>query len=133
MAFNLLNAERDRTAYAARAAFTSQPYVMYSRHRWQAVRQMLAHEAAVDPPDVWYFDHLDSFQYVDLCGSTPFVVDCHNVYSELVGRTGDESGGQRARERRHSPHAGQQRSPRRRGQRSTPINRATLARSSRSS
>ena len=79
---------------AARAAFTSQPYVMYSRHRWQAVRQMLAREAAVDPPDVWYFDHLDSFQYADLCGSTPFVVDCHNVYSELVGRTGDESRGE---------------------------------------
>ena len=78
---------------AARAAFTFQPYVMYLRHRWHAVRQLLAREAAADPPDVWYFDHLDSFQYADLCGSTPFVVDCHNVYSELAGRTGDESRG----------------------------------------
>jgi glycosyltransferase involved in cell wall biosynthesis len=54
---------------------------------------MLQQEATVDPPDVWYFDHLDSMQYAELCGSTPFVVDCHNVYSELVSRTGDESRG----------------------------------------
>jgi glycosyltransferase involved in cell wall biosynthesis len=81
-----------REAYrAARAAATAQPYVMYSRHRWRAVQEALAREAIVDPPDVWYLDHLDSFVYASVCGTTPFVLDCHNVYSELVERTADES------------------------------------------
>jgi len=72
---------------------------------------------------------------------SPIIVAQHGAETPLERRisldgaviVGDEPGGQGARERRHSQDAGQQRSPRRRGQRSPPINRATLARSSGSS
>jgi glycosyltransferase involved in cell wall biosynthesis len=74
----------------ARATVAAEPYVLYRRHRWRAVRAALRSAIALDPPDVCYLDHLDSFVYADACGDTPLVLDLHNVYSELTGRTADE-------------------------------------------
>ena len=74
----------------ARAAVAAEPYVLYRRHRWRAVRAALRAAISLDPPDVCYLDHLDSFVYADDCGQTPLVIDLHNVYSELTARTAEE-------------------------------------------
>jgi glycosyltransferase involved in cell wall biosynthesis len=74
----------------AHAAVAAEPYVLYRRHRWSAVRAALRSAVAQDPPDVCYLDHLDSFVYAGACGSTPLVIDLHNIYSELAARTAAE-------------------------------------------
>jgi glycosyltransferase involved in cell wall biosynthesis len=71
----------------AHATVAAEPYVLYRRHRWQAVRAALRSAVAQDPPDVCYLDHLDSFVYAGACGSIPLVIDLHNVYSELAARS----------------------------------------------
>jgi glycosyltransferase involved in cell wall biosynthesis len=71
----------------AHATVAAEPYVLYRRHRWSAVRAALRLAVAQDPPDVCYLDHLDSFVYARACASTPIVIDLHNVYSELAART----------------------------------------------
>jgi glycosyltransferase involved in cell wall biosynthesis len=77
----------------ARATVAAEPYVLYRRHRWQAVRAALRSAMSQDPPDVCYLDHLDSFVYADACGATPLVMDLHNVYSELTARAATEQRG----------------------------------------
>ena len=72
-----------------RAAAVGDPYVMYARHRRRGVLHTLAREAAAEAPDLWYLDHLDSCLYAP--SDAPFVVDCHNVYSEVARRTGEAS------------------------------------------
>lgn len=62
---------------------------MYARHRHDAVRERLLQEAEAEAPDLWYLDHLDSFVYAP--SDVPFIVDCHNVYSEVARRTGEGS------------------------------------------
>ena len=71
----------------AHATVAAEPYVLYRRHRWSAVRAALRLAVAQDPPDVCYLDHLDSFVYAGACASTPIVIDLHNVYSELAARS----------------------------------------------
>jgi glycosyltransferase involved in cell wall biosynthesis len=75
----------------ARATIAAEPYVLYRRHRWQAVRAALRSAISGDAPDVCYLDHLDSFVYAADCGSTPIVIDLHNIYSELTARAADEA------------------------------------------
>jgi glycosyltransferase involved in cell wall biosynthesis len=75
---------------AASAAARGEPYVLYRRHDRRAVRAELRRQIAVEPPDLFYFDHLDSLVYDDLRGRTPAVIDLHNVYSTLVRRVADE-------------------------------------------
>lgn len=70
----------------ARAAVAAEPYVLYRRHRWSAVRAALRSAIAQEPPDVCYLDHLDSFVYAGACGSSPIVLDLHHVYSEVAAR-----------------------------------------------
>jgi glycosyltransferase involved in cell wall biosynthesis len=77
---------------AATAAATGQPYVLYRRHDRRAVRAALRYQLAVAPPDVLYFDHLDSFVFQGLRPQTPFVIDFHNVYSTLARRSAREQG-----------------------------------------
>lgn len=76
---------------AARAAVTGEPYVMYARHRRRGVIHAITREIAAEPPDVWYLDHLDSSVYAP--SRAPFVIDCHNIYSEVARRTGTTGGG----------------------------------------
>jgi hypothetical protein len=80
---------RDAAAVTVAAA-NREPYVMYARHRHREVQKQLLREAAVQQPDLWYLDHLDSFVYAP--SNAPFIVDCHNVYSEVARRTGDGLG-----------------------------------------
>ena len=68
-----------------------EPYVMFGRHRRQAVARALAAEAARIRPDVLYLDHLDSFVYADTVPDVPIVLDLHNVYSRLAARAADRS------------------------------------------
>jgi len=63
-----------------------EPYVMYRRHYRTRVAAALRELAIQDPPDVLYFDHLDSFVYPD-CAGAMTVGDLHNVYSTLLART----------------------------------------------
>jgi polysaccharide biosynthesis protein PslH len=70
-----------------------EPYVMFGRHRRDAVARALAAEAARIRPDVLYLDHLDSFVYADTVPDVPIVLDLHNVYSRLAARAaGDRAG-----------------------------------------
>jgi glycosyltransferase involved in cell wall biosynthesis len=75
---------------ALQAALVSEPYVLFRRHRWSAMRAALRQEIDRQRPDICYLDHLDSFVYADVCGDRPLVLDLHNVYSELVERTARE-------------------------------------------
>src|SRR5271166_4658935 len=71
---------------AAMAAARREPYVVYRRHDWPAVRAELERQIAIKPADVLYLDHLDSLVYADLRRRPPTVIDLHNVYSTLVQR-----------------------------------------------
>jgi glycosyltransferase involved in cell wall biosynthesis len=75
---------------AATAAARGEPYVLYRRHDRRAVRTELAHQIAIEPPDVFYFDHLDSLVYDGLRRQIPAVIDLHNVYSRLARRVSTE-------------------------------------------
>ena len=70
-----------------------EPYVFYHRHHSHGVRRALAAAVAAWRPDLLYLDHLDSFVYADVAAGRPFVLDLHNVYSQLTLRS--------AREHRH--------------------------------
>ena len=70
-----------------------EPYVMFGRHRRQAVARALAAEAARIRPDVLYLDHLDSFVYADTVPDVPIVLDLHNVYSRLAARAATDRAG----------------------------------------
>jgi polysaccharide biosynthesis protein PslH len=74
-----------------RAAATGEAYVMYARHRRRAVLRTLEREVRAQAPDLWYLDHLDSCVYAP--HDRPFIVDCHNVYSEVARRTGEAARG----------------------------------------
>ena len=74
---------------ALSALLRSEPYVMYRRHRHQAVADALPRVASDVAADVLYFDHLDGFAYPDVPG-TAVVGDLHNVYSMLLARTAAE-------------------------------------------
>jgi len=67
-----------------------EPYVLYGRHRWHAVRQAISREVDRRRPALLYLDHLDSYLFHDLAPHTPRLVDLHNVYSLLVARTAGE-------------------------------------------
>ena len=45
---------------AASAAMRAEPYVQYHRHNRRAVRTELVRQLAIEAPDVFYGDHLDS-------------------------------------------------------------------------
>lgn len=73
------------------AVVRREPYVMYRRHAWPAVRAAWLNENRMRPADVWYCDHLDSYLYANSGRARPPVVlDLHNVYSLLARRTADE-------------------------------------------
>jgi polysaccharide biosynthesis protein PslH len=71
----------------------SEPYVMYRRHAWPRVRQVLKSEISVFRPHVLYFDHLDGAVYRQVAPNLPATIDLHNVYSLLVRRSADEESG----------------------------------------
>ncbi len=75
---------------AARAAVAGEPYVMFRRHDHRRIRDELARQAAIEQPDLYYLDHLDSLVYSNLSGMSPVVLDLHNVYSLLVRRVSGE-------------------------------------------
>lgn len=75
---------------AARAAVLGEPYVMFRRHDHRRIRNELARQAAIEQPDLYYLDHLDSLVYSNLGGMSPIVLDLHNVYSLLVRRVSRE-------------------------------------------
>lgn len=77
-------------AGAVWAALQHEPYVLYRRHGWSAVRATLTAEIALDAPDVLYLDHLDSFQFADRTLASRTVIDLHNVYSLIVEREAAE-------------------------------------------
>jgi len=82
---------RHREAWrAASAAIARQPYVFYRRHHWEAVQAELERQSALESPDVFYLDHLDSLVYRPLLPGTPAVIDLHNVYSTLADRAASE-------------------------------------------
>ena len=74
------------------ATVRNQPYVMYRRHAWPAVRAAWRDQVRRTAPDVLYLDHLDSFLYAASNGraSPPAVIDLHNVYSLLARRSSEE-------------------------------------------
>ena len=73
------------------AVVRREPYVMYRRHAWPAVRASWLNEQRTRPADVWYCDHLDSYLHADsVSPRPPVVLDLHNVYSLLARRTADE-------------------------------------------
>ena len=73
------------------AAVHREPYVMYRRHAWPAVRAAWLNEHRTRPADVWYCDHLDGYLYASASlPRPPVVLDLHNVYSLLARRTADE-------------------------------------------
>lgn len=75
---------------AARAAVLGEPYVMFRRHDNRRVRDEMARQAAIEQPDLYYLDHLDSLVYSDLGGMRPIVLDLHNVCSLLIRRVSRE-------------------------------------------
>jgi glycosyltransferase involved in cell wall biosynthesis len=77
-------------ARVATAALRSEPYVMYRRHAWRPVERTLRLEAASQPPDVLYLDHLDSFVYTRHRHAPVIVGDMHNIYSLLATRAASE-------------------------------------------
>ena len=70
------------------AAVRREPYVMYRRHDWSAVRRVWEAEVGRFRPDVVYLDHLDGFLF--RVPGVPAVLDLHNIYSLLARRTADE-------------------------------------------
>ena len=85
---------RTEAGRVARAAFSQQPYVMYRRHDWKAVREAVRSAIAVERPDVLYLDHLDSFLYAQLAPpGTRLAIDLHNIYSLIAERTAQETSG----------------------------------------
>lgn len=70
---------------------TRQPYVLYARHRHQAVEDRLRAVGA-ERPDVLYLDHLDSCTYRGSVPARLRVVDLHNVYSLIAERSGTDRG-----------------------------------------
>lgn len=75
---------------AAAAAARKEPYVLYRRHDRPAMREVLNAECRSERPDIVYLDHLDSWVFRPCFGSTPCVVDLHNVYSLIARREGQE-------------------------------------------
>jgi glycosyltransferase involved in cell wall biosynthesis len=75
---------------AMAAAARREPYVLYRRHDRRGVRAELERQIVIEPPDVFYLDHLDSLMYADLRRKTRVVIDLHNVYSRLVQRVSTE-------------------------------------------
>ena len=75
---------------AAAAAARREPYVLYRRHDRRAVRAEMMRQIAIEPPDVFYLDHLDSLLYANLRQQIPIVIDLHNVYSTLAHRVSTE-------------------------------------------
>lgn len=67
-----------------------EPYVMYRRHAWTAVRSAVESQVRAFDPDVLYLDHLDSLIYRTAAPRIPAAVDLHNVYSLLVQRAAHE-------------------------------------------
>ena len=85
----------DRTVYreAVRllgSLWRREPYVMYRRHAWAAVRRTLESQVRAFQPDVLYLDHLDSLIYRSVAPRIRAAVDLHNVYSLLVRRSAQE-------------------------------------------
>ncbi len=73
------------------AVVRREPYVMYRRHAWPAVRAAWMNEHRTQPADVWYCDHLDGYLYASAgLPRPPVALDLHNVYSLLARRTADE-------------------------------------------
>jgi glycosyltransferase involved in cell wall biosynthesis len=75
------------------AASRREPYVMFARHRYSAVRQMLIEESRRSTPDLLYLDHLDSLVYACEPLDAPRVLDMHNIYSRLTARGAVEAQG----------------------------------------
>ena len=75
---------------AALAAIRREPYVLYRRHDRASVRSELQRQMAIEPADILYLDHLDSFVYAGLRGQVPTLIDLHNVYSTLAKRVATE-------------------------------------------
>lgn len=78
---------------AARALVAKEPYVMFHRHNRGPVQRAIVEALAAAPPALVYLDHLDSFVFRPLLGSTPFLVDFHNLYGRLAARVATERGG----------------------------------------
>ncbi len=77
---------------AGLAALRGEPYVFYHRHDRRPVRHALRELCRLEPPDVVYLDHLDSFAFRRLLPAVPAVLDLHNAYSALAARAAAEHG-----------------------------------------
>jgi glycosyltransferase involved in cell wall biosynthesis len=78
------------------------PYVMYGRHGWPAVTEVLREQCRDWAPDVVYLDHLDSFWHAERAVAAgvswpPMVIDLHNIYSLLAQRTAQANRGLKRR------------------------------------
>lgn len=74
---------------ALKSLLNNEPYVLYRRHGHAKVRSALLSEAARQPPDVLYLDHLDSWLYRNALPEVPSVLDLHNIYSTLTRRAAE--------------------------------------------
>jgi glycosyltransferase involved in cell wall biosynthesis len=70
---------------------TGSPYVCYRRHFERRVENILQRLRAAESFDAVYLDHVDPWVYRPSLPSVPYVVDFHNVYSQLVARTAEEN------------------------------------------
>lgn len=75
------------------AQLSGQPYSMYRRHDWPALRRRWSNALEERRPRYVWLDHIDSFQYrPDTTGiRSRTVLDMHNVYSLILSRLADES------------------------------------------
>ena len=75
------------------AAVGGEPYVLYRRHHRHPVRAAIMREFRRERPDIVYLDHLDALVFKPIVDQAPMVIDLHNIYSKLVRRVAEESGG----------------------------------------
>jgi len=83
----------DHAIMAAAAAIRREPYVLYRRHLYRAMRRRVTDVCAARRPSILYLDHLDSFTYRACCPSATVVADLHNVYSLIAQREAEEGSG----------------------------------------
>lgn len=74
------------------AQLSGQPYSMYRRHDWPALRRRWTNALDERKPQYVWLDHIDSFQYCPDMTGMQFrtILDMHNVYSLILSRLADE-------------------------------------------
>jgi len=71
------------------------PYSMYYRHYRRGLSRWWGDLIQTQQPDIVWLDHIDSLLYVPKAKppNTRVVIDLHNIYSLILGRLAQESGG----------------------------------------